>query len=48
MSMVGKTERYFTHTKKGMSFFRTKGFLRILTGFFLNAKGLLPKVYEIF
>ena len=29
-------------------FFRTKGFLRIFDGFFLQTKGFLPKAYEIF
>ena len=27
---------------------RTKGFLRIFDGFFLQTKGFLPKAYEIF
>ena len=38
-SLIGKSVR---------DFFRTKGFIRIFDGFFLKAKGFLPKVYEIF
>ena len=34
--------------KSVRDFFRTKGFLRISDGFFLQTKGFLPKAYEIF
>ena len=34
--------------KSVRDFFRTKGFLRIFDGFFLQTKGFLPKAYEIF
>ena len=34
--------------KSVRDFFRTKGFLRIFDGFFLETKGFLPKAYEIF
>ena len=38
-SLIGKCVR---------DFFKTKGFKRILDGFFLKTKGFLLKVYEIF
>ena len=34
--------------KSEQDYFRTKGFIRILDGFFLKTKGFLPKVYKIF
>ena len=34
--------------KSVRDFFRTKGFLRILDGFFFQTKEFLPKAYEIF
>ena len=37
----------FSHSKKGTSFFRTKGFFNIFDGFFLKTKGFLPEAYEI-
>ena len=47
MSEAG-VEGHFTPSKKRTRFFRTKGFLRIFDGFFLQTKGFLPKAYEIF
>ena len=41
-------EGHFTRSKERTRFSKTKGFLRILDGFFLKTKGFLPKVYEIF
>ena len=41
-------EGHFTPSKKRTRFFRTKGFLRIFDGFFLQTKGFLPQAYEIF
>ena len=38
-SLIGKSVR---------DSFKTKGFIRIFDGFFLETKGFLPKVYEIF
>ena len=40
-------EGHFTHSKTVRAFFRTKGLLRTLDGFFLKSKGCL-KEYEIF
>ena len=45
---LDESEGHFTPSKKRTRFFRTKGFLRIFDGFFLQTKGFLLKAYEIF
>lgn len=43
---AGAIEGHFINSKNRTRFFTTKGFLRIVDGFFLKITGFLSKVYE--